>query len=367
VIALRGLYRNKLRTTLTIGAVTAGVATLVTALSVSAGVKRQVADTMRRARVDVTVQSRGAIDAWSSRLAVADYERLRGLDGVRGASAVVLERLRTPWNSYFLITGISAVEPLSSRIGLVEGRFFEPGKRELILGDLAARRLGYGVGNKILLAADEVFSITGIYSLGVGLLDSAAVLDLGDAQRLTNRRGFVNLAFLQVAADRDAADLIAAINRSFPGLIASPSGRLLDQTRVAEVIDFFVRVLVGASVVTCGLIVANSLLMAISERTREIGLLLAVGWTRPMVVRLVLGEAVVMCAVAGIAGSLLAWLLLLIFARSRAGGVGWIPGFVPVDIAVEGMGLALGLGVLSGLYPAILASRVLPADALRFE
>lgn len=110
----------------------------------------------------------------------------------------------------------------------------------------------------------------------------------------------------------------------------------------------------------------NTMLMSIFERTREIGLLRAVGWRRRRVLGLVLGEALLLAIGATIVGgimSIVALRLLSMWPQAR--------GFVDPNLppAVIGMALAMGfaLSVLGGLYPALRAAALDPTEALRYE
>jgi putative ABC transport system permease protein len=112
--------------------------------------------------------------------------------------------------------------------------------------------------------------------------------------------------------------------------------------------------------------VFNTMLMSVSERTREIGVLLAIGWRRGRVIRLVLIESAALSVLGGLLGVLLGVLGVTVLEH-HAMLRGKIDGLFTGGLFASALGLALGLGLLGGLYPAWRASRLVPAAALRHE
>ena len=367
MVAIRNLYRQKIRNLLTLLGVAMGISVFVSSVSVSNGFKTQIQDIVKSYSIDITVQEKGAATPVISKIPVSEYRALQGLTGVKKVSALIMGSIRAPWNPYFLVAGISSIEPLSSKISILEGRFFTPGNREVILGAVAAKQLGYTVGNKIFLTDNEMFSITGIFSIGSKIVDGAAILDIQDAQHLFKRDNFINMAFLQLDQGSRPEKVVEQINRSFPRLTAIRSEEMVGQIRLFETVELFVGVISAISLLTCCIVVMNTLFMAISERTKEIGILLAVGWSRLMIFRTILYEAMLLCFLGGILGNIIGLASLWFFGRSHVVGLGWIPSSIPPIIVIESIGLAVFLGIVSSFYPAIHASRLLPAVALRYE
>jgi putative ABC transport system permease protein len=300
-------------------------------------------------------------------VSLSDIRTLGSLDGVRAVTSVLIGRVRAPWSDSFTVVGVSSLQPLLGQMSMSAGRPFDPARSELILGRLAASRLGYGVGNKMLLSGGQLLTISGIYSMGVGIMDGAAILDLATAQRLTGRSDSVSLALLQLA---DPADIPAAIGRiaaRLPHLTAFPSGELVAHVTELRAVDLFARVVSTGTLFACALIVANTLSMAIAARTREIGILMAIGWTRSMIVRTVLAEGVIVCLIAALLGNAAGRFGLRLLDLAAPLGLGSLPSTVPLAVALASLALATTLGALGAVYPAALASRVLPARALRYE
>jgi putative ABC transport system permease protein len=119
---------------------------------------------------------------------------------------------------------------------------------------------------------------------------------------------------------------------------------------------------VGAAFVTILMIVGNTLMMSVRERTREIGVLKSLGFSGGRILRLVLGESILVALTGGLAGLGLAVLFILAI-RDNVGGL--LPKIIlSPEIALLGLALMLGFGIVTGLIPALNAMRLRIAVAL---
>jgi putative ABC transport system permease protein len=115
-----------------------------------------------------------------------------------------------------------------------------------------------------------------------------------------------------------------------------------------------------------GLGMLNTMLMSVLERTREIGVLRALGWRKRQVLGMILQESLVLGVVGGICGILLGLGLggLMRLAQGTLGSIE--PAYTP-QIFVQAVIVALVAGAVGGLYPAWRATRLRPVEALRYE
>ena len=137
--------------------------------------------------------------------------------------------------------------------------------------------------------------------------------------------------------------------------------------RLMRVVDAFTRTLAVVALVGTCLVVINTLLMAIGERTREIGILMTVGWTPWLVLRMFLAESVVLCVAGAGLGNVFALLLLRVVNSIESIGFGWIPIRYSLSLTMESFAMALIVAVISLVWPAIILFRVQPLAALRQE
>ena len=110
----------------------------------------------------------------------------------------------------------------------------------------------------------------------------------------------------------------------------------------------------------------NTMVMSVVERTQEIGILRAVGWPPGRVVRMILGESLLLglaAAAVGTAGAVAVSYALTQFPQVN----GFVEGGIAPTVVAEGLGITLAIGLLGGLYPAVRAARLLPTEAIRHD
>ena len=132
-----------------------------------------------------------------------------------------------------------------------------------------------------------------------------------------------------------------------------------------DVINTAVWAISLVAILVGGIIVVITMLKAVSERTREIGVLRAIGWTRQRIIKMIIGESILLSLIAIVVG-----LIVGIGIVEILGSTGMIPGLMPsfsVSLFVKGIGVALLLGIIGGIYPAYRASKLEPTEALRYE
>jgi putative ABC transport system permease protein len=121
---------------------------------------------------------------------------------------------------------------------------------------------------------------------------------------------------------------------------------------------------VGISLIVGGIGIMNIMLVSVTERTREIGIVKALGATPQFILIQFLVEALVLSLFGGVVGLALGWGLALLISVSVPGMTG---ASVPLWAVALSFGFTTAIGVIFGLAPAIKASRLHPIDALRYE
>jgi putative ABC transport system permease protein len=112
--------------------------------------------------------------------------------------------------------------------------------------------------------------------------------------------------------------------------------------------------------------ILNTMLMSVIERTKELGILRAVGWRRSRVLRMILGESTAISLAGAIVGSVLSWVLMLILSAWPQTTL-LVPATISVAALIPGFAVAVIAGIAGALYPAIHAASVLPIESLRYE
>ena len=248
-----------------------------------------------------------------------------------------------------------------------------------ITGRGTAERFGWKVGDRIPINATVwtrkggeltwEFDLVGIYDGAEKGTDTTQFLfryDFFDESRQFGQ-GMVGWYTVRVADPDRAAEIAAAIDAEFANspyeTKAEPEGAFLQgfANQIGD-IGFIMMSIIAAVFFTILLVAGNTMAYAVRERTNELAVLKAVGFSDTGVLRLVLGESLVLTALGGGAGLGLAW--LLVSAGDPTGGslpVFYIP---PRDLAA-GFALIIVMALVAGIMPALQARRLRIADALR--
>ncbi|MCY1404011.1 Lipoprotein-releasing system transmembrane protein LolE [compost metagenome] len=250
---------------------------------------------------------------------------------------------------------------------LIAGRF-TVGAGHAVIGKELADDLGLGIGDKLRLDAGEgretIVDIAGIFELGVRELDSRYVyLDLKQTQTLLDLPGGVTVIDTTVR-DIFAAETIAARLARLTGLQAeswmATNGQLLNALRSQTMTTQMIRLFVGLSVAFG---IASVLAVSVVQRTREIGILRAMGSPRGQILRVFLLQGGLLGLAGSGLGGLVGWSLVQVF---NIFGPGLF--FIPTDptLIPVAMAVATVTGVLAAAAPARRAARLDPAVAIRY-
>lgn len=367
---LKNLWRRKMRTALTVAGIAVGVALIVTLGALGAGMRTGYVDMFGGSGADLILMQRGAYDITLSGVDEEVVAQVAALPEVEAATGMIVGNLTAPGMPYFFVFGYALDGFASERFKVVAGeplgtaRAGGRGSRELLLGEKAAEALKLGVGDTLQLTGGT-FHIRGIYATGSGFEDAAAVISLADAQQLFQKHRQVGAVQIKLKDVRQSEAVRVKLARLFPRLTASQSSEVADQQDMVSMIEGFAWGIALLAVVIGGVGMMNTVMMSTFERTREIGTLRALGWSRRRVLVMVLGESLALGLVGGAVGCVAGAALL--YPLSQQPALSFLQGRLSAGLLVQGLVTAVLLGAVGGLYPARWASRLLPVEAMRYE
>jgi len=366
----KSLFRRKTRTFLTMAGVAIGVVAIVALGALSGGLADAYGALSNGSQADLLVAQADAVDIVFSAVDQEMGAKIAGLSGVEQVTGMVYTMAATEGMPYFIVFGYDTDGFAIEHFKIVEGEGLTKqtsrrGGKPLILGKTAADDLDKEVGDTIRLY-DITYRVVGVYETGTPIEDGSAVVTIEDAQALSKRPRQVNAFLVKLRARDDAERVRQRIEQRFDDLTATLSSDFADDQQTLAYIDGFTWAVSFLAVLIGGIGVMNTLLMSIFERTREFGTLRAIGWRPVRILRLVLYEALALCGLGGVLGAGLG--VAVIWAMKQLPlASSLLTGSFPVELFAQGIGVALALGLVGGVYPAWRASRLPPAEAMRAE
>jgi putative ABC transport system permease protein len=367
-LILHSVATRKVRTALTAVAVALGVGTVVTLGVVTHSLRSRAIAVLQTGQADFTVAQKGVSDVLYSTLSEDELNRVRATPGVQSATGVLVTTTKlNAQNPLFIEIGIRPEDLEPFGVSILEGRAFGPtATNEVMLGYRAAANLGKQVGQTF--TADGItYRVVGLFRTGNSIGDSASMFPLTALQASQRQAGNVTLVFVKVQPGANINRVGALIEHDNAQLTA-----VRTQTQFGEV-DRNLQLISAAdkgstilALVIGAIIVTNTMLLSFSERTREFGLLGAVGWARLRIIALVFGEALIVGVIGAAVGVGLSFLATAAL-RHVAELAGILNPVYTAGIFARALYVAAGTAVLGALYPAVRAASLEPLEALRRE
>jgi putative ABC transport system permease protein len=403
-LALRALWRNKVRSMLTMLGIIFGIGTVIAMIASGQGARESVADVFRSMGTNLLIISNGSSGAGGVRggagsqmaLTWTDLEALeaREIPTIRWVAPVLQTKVQvtaegTNWNTTIVGTtpDYFKIKSWDAKVGnLFDEDAATGGPKIAVVGQTVVTQLfGEGaqpIGQTVMISG-QPFEIVGILeskgqsamgqdqddTIVLPLKAYRAKLDAGVGKYITRGQIFVSVTSEGEIAR--AEQQIAALLRQRHNLSATDE----DDFRIRNLAEFALRqkestdkittllaIVAAMSLVVGGIGVMNIMLVSVIERTREIGIRMAVGAKPVDVMTQFLVESLVLATIGGVLGLGFGALL----AKYMAGYYGWKFLF-PAATAAIAFAVAGGVGVVFGLYPAVRASRLDPIQALRYE
>lgn len=364
-LAFSNLARRAARTLLTVLGIALAVGTAVALLALARGVAESVGRGLDETGAEFVVAPKNATGVLSSRLPESVGVAIAAMDGVESVSGELYAFTVAADNESILVAGWSRDSAGWKGAPLLSGRLPDPDRREIMVGDALAEGLGLAAGGEIDLF-DETFEIVGVTGYATAMNRGMVVMPLAALQEAALREGQVSFFTVRLKPELDDAardELRAAIARDLP-VIVSDTQEVLDRDMNYEILQAISSAVSLVALVSGAVSLLATLLISVQERTREIGMMAAVGWSDGRIVALIVMEGVLI----GSAGCVLG-VVLGVAASALFDALPAIGGFISFTPKAADMVLpllfALPLCAAGAAYPAWRAVRLMPADALR--
>lgn len=370
---LKNLWRRPARSMLTIAGLAVAVGAVVALVGVATGFERSFIEMYRQRDVDIVVQRKGGgEERLNSGLPEQLGPLLAQVDGVKQVVGGLVDFINFPDHSLYnvLINGWPADCPWFDQLKFIEGRRLEKGDQgKVILGRVLANKLGAKVGDTLDIYSKKC-EVVGIYESTIVYENGGMFVLLKELQspEMMNRPNEITGFTIQAKKPIDEQGLQALRKRLEAvqeGMLeATPATdfvRNVSQIRVGRAVAW----LISAIALFIGAIgVLNTMVMSVYERTREIGTLRAIGWKKSRIVRMVMSESLVLSIAGGLIGTA-AGIGLAKALSSLRNVSGISEGNVAPAVIAQGFAVAVLVGLLGAVYPALWSANLLPTEALR--
>jgi putative ABC transport system permease protein len=365
-LALRNLMRRPVRTGLSILGIGLAVGSALGLTALSRSIQDSAREGMDEIGDDLVVMQKGATDVFGGLIPEQTVERVAAVPGVARVAGELIMFVPGDSGGSMLMLGWPATSYLWKKVPVREGRVPAADEREVaVLGDAVAASLGKKAGDEMSMLGEKI-RVIGIANYTTAVNRAQILVPLADLQEAAFRPGQVSMIHVNLDRGPPAAELakVRADIEALGNLTASTANEVLNNDRNFAILNAVSLAVVIIAVAVGALNVLNALVMAIQERTREIGILAAIGWSNSRIMASIVIEGLLMCVIGCALGVLLSFLVALAFPHIPA--IGNLISFRPsVAMIAPTLIAALVLSLLGSLAPAWRAVRMVPAEALR--
>jgi len=357
------IRQRPIRTLVSVAGIALGVCLVMLFTGLARGMSNELGRRASNVRAELIFMRPGAIQVTSAslNLDVRYADRLDAIDGVQDAIAVGRYVFQgTTGIGFEQIDGVDW-EPyaLMNDIHIIDGSA-PTGPNDVMIDEVKARTNHLRVGDQIKPFGNHEYRVTGIYSPESGPRTKLTLAGLQDALESPGKCTFI---FVKLRNPDQIYAMSQRIDKELPGNTIQPTKELFAGfEKSIPYLGVFLRVLVGLAAVVSALVVMLAMYTTITERTREIGILKAMGASRSYIVGIIEKEAILISVIGLVAGFALSAIVGL-FIHEVYGLVfeySWQWALTAAVIGLVG-------GVLGALYPAWKASNLDPVNALAYE
>ena len=365
-LILLNLRRHRIRSLISITGIAFSVAAMLTIVTVLQGAIGMFSGILS-SDSEIIVFERNVSDLFFSNVPSSAVQEIAGWSVVKHADPVLFGIVSSADHPIITCFGVTTADARIRNATWLHGDRgnFAQHKDDVVLGERAAEFLKAALNSQVEIG-HGTFHVIGIVETANGFEDGGVFMPLDAAQSFFHKEGASSVITVKLRNKDDAAAFKNMVKAKYSNLVALEDGeftRSYSQFKILKATAWAVR---GCGLVLGGLGVANTMIMSVFTRIREIAILRVSGFSNLQVAGIIFGESALLSILGALAGLLTGACLLVTLKQVPA-----LHGYV--DVAIEPIVvmivilLALMTGVAGALYPAFYAMRVRAVEALRFE
>lgn len=365
-LILLNLLRHRIRALIGSAGIAFGVAAMLAVLSIvlgAIGMFQKILSTDSQ----FLVFERNVSDLFFSSVPTASVEAIARMETVASAYPILFGIVSTEGNPVITCFGVEAGDPRIAKAKWIAGRSegFGHADNHVYLGSRAAEFLGASLGDTVGIGKER-YEVGGVLAMENGFEDGGVFMPLTMAQAFFHRDGYSSIVAVKLKDENEGDRFKEQIATGFPELLALENeefGQSYTQFKILSATAWAVGI---CAFLLGGMGVANTMLMSVFGRIREIAVLRVTGFSKKQVASMIVAESIALAGIGGFAGFAIGY-----GALAALGRVPQLNGYVQptfdLAVALGIAGVALITSVAGAMYPAWHATRIQPAEALRYE
>ncbi len=365
-LIVTNLLRHRIRSLISIAGIALSVAAMLTIVTVLQGAVTMFSGILS-SDSQIIVFERNVSDLFFSSVPSQAVQTISSWPIVQHADPVLFGIVSSSDHPIITCFGITDTDARLRKATWMQGgrEGFGKDASGIVLGQRAAEFMAASVGKTVQIGHGS-FRVVGVIKTANGFEDGGVFMPLSSAQTFFHKEGSSSVITIKLRGKDDVPSFKAMVHRSFPNLVALEDEEFTRSYSQFKILKATAWAVSGCGLLLGGLGVANTMIMSVFTRIREIAILRVNGFSNGQIATMIFGESALVSVLGAVAGLLIGTLFL--FALKLIPALhGYVDASVqPLVVAVV-IVLALLTGVAGALYPAIYAMRVRAVEALRFE
>ncbi|MBL8830429.1 MAG: ABC transporter permease [Planctomycetaceae bacterium] len=377
-LVLKNLLRRKIRTSLTVIGNSIAVLVVICLVGISTDFRDSLIRSYEKRGVDLIVVRSGRTERLTSKIDQNVAQQILAIPGVAEVEGGLVEIVSSDEANLTMMPmmGRTADSFLMRELTILKGRVLRPeDTQSCLLGALVADQLNKQPGDTLELEG-EPFKVLGVYESYNSFDNSAVMVLRSELQRLFDSVGQVTGFSVRLDPLLDDPDLSKRVETQIEALddkggkswnlSAMPTRDFMNTTvqMRAAVSMGWVTSAIALFIGAVGML--NTMLMSVFERTKEIGILRALGWRKSRILAMILLESFALSAAGAVTGIVSAWVLVNILHQIHLFRIA-VPPHLNLLAITQGCLIAVMVGAIGGIYPAMRAMQIAPTEAIRHE